>query len=52
MQTIHTVEIENESACTRQPCETSISIIIVGFVDMLGILFANMIGNKDLMIAT
>ena len=48
MQTIHTAEIERETVCTGEPCETFISIIIVGFVDILGILFTNLTANKEL----
>ena len=48
MQTIHTAEIERETVCTGEPCETSISIIIVGFVDILGIIFPNITAKKEL----
>ena len=52
METIHTAEIERESICTGELCETSILIIIVGFVDILGILFANITAKKELRKAT
>lgn len=44
----HTAEIEGESACPGEPCETSIPIIIIDFVEILGILCANSIDKTEL----
>jgi len=44
----HIAEIESESTCPGEPCETSIPIIIVGFIEILGILCANSIDKTEL----